>query len=354
MNRLAFLKLANAAETIGEYALADRLFKLAQTREFERATGDEMDAIHKDLKAIYKKEKLISADMISDLLRSKYRMKISPQRLSLLMKDYEKRRKMNADPYVDRVGALVLEKGLDAYDIETELKGELTPDEIYDRWKTFVRQNPKVRLDLLRRPDYVYARPRQERPEDVEAREKLKQGVADGLSPTEVMRLDRGEASGHAKIRMRNDEELDEAAIETYRLSLLPEFQRPDGSPDVDKLVEVLGGTDKIVKRRLERVRQRIMPGFGRILRDQDDRAAARDMVSELAGKGYGERQLIDALNEMRLEHEPEWTDNNLFGLFGYTAPDKKRKVVPVNRWPDYRDFLEEQQQQDRIASKIR
>jgi hypothetical protein len=355
MNRIALFRLAAAAEEIGEYALADRLVRLAQNRVFEQATGDEMDAIRKDLKNMFKKERRVSPEAVRQMLLDKYRLSVSDERLNILLRDEEGRARMRRDPYVDRIGELVLEGGFDIDEIGQWFDGDLSPSEIYDRWKQFVREHPEVRRDLLRRPDIVHAKPTTSPDSDL-LRNVQDGNPPEGLTPIEVLNMQMGEASGSPKVRMRNEEELDEACMETYRLSLKPEFQKPDGSPHVGKLARVVGGTERRVERQLTRAYKIMANMDTRIYRRPEDRDAARDLVSEMKGQGFGQQQLLDALNNMRVGDEPEWSDNNLFGLFGYTGPQKQRKVVPVDRWADYRDYLEAEKQKpplDRVTSRM-
>lgn len=354
MNKIAaLLKLADLADLHGDFEIADRFTKLAQHRDYMRATGDEMEAIRKDLKKLFSKAggRGVSPETVRDLLRSKYHISVSDERLRMIISDEQARLRMGRDPLVNKIGKYGLE-GWEVQDIGELLEDRLSHDEIYDKWKQFVRENPGVRRDLLRRPDIVYARPSGN--VNKQLRDTIKEtGAPEGADSTEVLRHEIGEASGDPKIQMRSDPDFDEAAIETYRLSLLPEFQRPDGSPDIRKLIKVVGGTKKIIDRRLYRANRIVNNIDTRIFRRPEDREAARDLVSQLAGQGYGQQQLMEALNDTRIGDEPEWTDNNLFGLFGYQGPNQRKTVVPVKRWPDYRAYLDEENAKNSTQEKF-
>lgn len=335
------VRIAIRMDELTQYDLADQVDGMIRSavrnplydpNPWRTANGIQVERIRKDVVEAIKRSgaNVVDPEIFAKEMRRRYQVTISPEETAQLIQDESVRLKAKkTNPWVDRVGEFVLDGGFTVEDIEEYTGGKLMGDEIVDLWKQFVRAHPEVRRNLLKRRDIVHARP---------SADTKRKSIGD---ETEGLRHDIGEASGDPKVQMRSHEDLDYAAIETYRLSLQPRFQRPDGSPNVEMLAKVIGGSEHRIKRQLERARKltKNLPTL-RPPRSVDDRNAARDMISELAAKGADHIQLLRSLNEMSLPGEFLWTDNDMWNLFHYRDQRGRERVVPINQWPNYREIV--------------
>ncbi len=324
----------------GHHDLADHMDKLAQgfsmtpKRRWMNTTGDERDAIDKDLKTLVSNPRnpMPSVEEIIELLDSKYKVEIEPDEAQRTLLDAKRRFRPPTNPNVEFVGDAVVNAGFTAEDIEEYTAGKISADEVAKLWGTYKSLHPEVTEKLVTRKDLPYANPEELLNEPIEPEEILKQNIGPG--------------SEEEKIRVKSLDDLDRAAIDTMRLVQSPEFQNPDGSPNIKALANVMGCSDHRITRQLDRA-QRIMEGKEtlRERRPKDDRDSARDLAAELAGENADTDAILEMLNEAMMSQEEPWTHDNLKDLFKFHPKGANPVNIPRTNWHEWKNYIEQFQQ---------
>ena len=297
-------------------------------------TGDERDAIDKDLKTLVSNPRnpMPSVEEIIELLDSKYKVEIEPDEAQRTLLDAKRRFRPPTNPNVEFVGDAVVNAGFTAEDIEEYTAGKISADEVAKLWGTYKSLHPEVTEKLVTRKDLPYANPEELLNEPIEPEEILKQNIGPG--------------SEEEKIRVKSLDDLDRAAIDTMRLVQSPEFQNPDGSPNIKALANVMGCSDHRITRQLDRA-QRIMEGKEtlRERRPKDDRDSARDLAAELAGENADTDAILEMLNEAMMSQEEPWTHDNLKDLFKFHPKGANPVNIPRTNWHEWKNYIEQFQQ---------